>query len=136
MTGSTRWNSSLAFITPYSFFSIYIFIIKRVNKKTCKHKNKYFVSIFFNKWSFWTLHTAIFKFLVASTLTLFISRLHSTPFYFCTPGRIRTCNLLIRSQTLYPVEPRVQTNIKLIRINEIWIYKKRDSKIRIPFKLK
>lgn len=29
-----------------------------------------------------------------------------------TPGRIRTLNLLIRSQTLYPVELRAQLNIE------------------------
>ena len=28
--------------------------------------------------------------------------------YTGTPGRTRTCNLLVRSQTLYPIELRVQ----------------------------
>ena len=34
-------------------------------------------------------------------------------FSYCTPGRIRTYNLLIRSQMLYPVEPRVLFVIKI-----------------------
>jgi hypothetical protein len=39
--------------------------------------------------------------------------------YFNTPGTIRTCDLLIRSQTLYPAELRVHNaNIKTTNLNE------------------
>lgn len=52
-------------------------------------------------------------YIIIAGLNINLSILNSNPrlcgdFNSCTPGRSRTLNLLIRSQTLYPVELRVQ----------------------------
>lgn len=59
--------------------------------------------------------------------------------FLCVPGRIRTPDLLIRSQALYPAEPRAHVEIKfssgpkyrqavLILPNEVWIESPDGSK--------
>ena len=61
--------------------------MKGDNLKSGFHKIIHFIESFKHKKSSW-------------------NQLRFKNFFFCDPDRIQTCNLLIRSQMLYSVEPR------------------------------
>ena len=48
--------------------------------------------------------------------------------HICLPGRTRTCNLLLRREPLYPIEPRGDTNAWIISTS-----KRRVNKSRFVF---